>query len=280
MTSSHDPGSQRLGLSFDQIGVLDLPGVRRYTPAALDLPPCDHLEPEVLAVARRGWEDRLRSEYVGVMVMRKFHGLLVDLNAPMDLQEVALILTLQEQSHTRLCADIADHLGSDNHLGFELEELQQERSGEPLDEQLWSMLLGTFICGEGVAFELLKFCLKRLPKTPYTEALRAIARDEVLHATLGLKLLDKLRRHPSAWIDYPGDAWVTKRLRAQLTAMRGRDVVEHDEARFFEVPGAATELEALGIPDSRAFVRCYHEAIDDAIPSQLATLGIDLNQGS
>ena len=60
--------------------------------------------------------------------------------------------------------------------------------------------------------------------------------------------------------------------------MRGRDVVEHDEARFFEVPSAATELEALGIPDSRAFVRCYHEAIDDAIPSQLATLGIDLNR--
>ena len=100
----------------------------------------------------------------------------------------------------------------------------------------------------------------------------------MLHATLGLKLLDKLRRHPSAWIDDPGDACDEAAARSAYSDARSRMSSKDDEARFFEVPSAATEPEALGIPDSRAFSWCYHEAIDDAIPSQLATLGIDLNR--
>ena len=52
---------------------------------------------DVLAIARRGWEDRAAAEYVGVMIVRRFHGLLVDLNAPMDLQELALQMMVQEQ---------------------------------------------------------------------------------------------------------------------------------------------------------------------------------------
>ena len=268
--------SDLIGLDFDQVGILTLPGMKRFKQLEPSFEPID-CEPDLLAIARRGWEDRLRSEYVGVMVMRRFHGLLVDLNAPMDLQEVALVMTLQEQQHTRLCAAAAKHLGSDLHLGFSLSELQQARDDSPIESQLWTMIIGTLICGEGVALELVKHCLSELPRTSFCEILRSIARDEVLHAALGFRLLKSLRDTPSSWLSYPGDPWVAGLVRHQLQMMKQRDVVEHDEAKYFTNPASAKQLKELGLPDSRNFVACYHQAIDQTIPQKLGKLGLDIS---
>ena len=264
-----------LGLDFDQIGLLTLPGMKRFAQTEPTFKPMD-IEPDVLAIARRGWEDRLRSEYVGVMVMRRFHGLLVDLNAPMDLQELALVMTLQEQQHTRLCAAAAKQLGSPLHLGFDLEELQQARDATPIESQLWAMIVGTLICGEGVALELVKHCLSELPRTPFCEILRSIARDEVLHGSLGFKLLVHLREAPRSWLNYPGDQWVADYARQQLNMMKQRDLVEHDEAEYFAQPHHAKTLNELGLPNSSEFIESYHQAIDYTIPEKLAKLGVDL----
>ncbi len=267
--------SNLLGLDFDQIGLLTLPGMKRFTQSIPEFGPIDAAD-DIRAIARRGWEDRLRSEYVGVMVMRRFHGLLVDLNAPMDLQEVALVMTLQEQQHTRLCAAAAQHLGSPLHIGFDLTELQQARDNTPIENQLWMMIVGTLICGEGVALELVKHCLSELPRTSFCEILRSIARDEVLHASVGFSLLRSLRETPSSWLTYPGDQWVTTFVRHQLAMMKKRDVVEHDEVQYFDRPNHAKKLNELGLPDSRNFIECYHQAIDHTIPQKLAKLGLSI----
>ena len=58
-------------------------------------------------------EDRTRSEYIGVMIVHHFHGLLMDVNAPMDLQEIALTMVKQEQEHAALCMTAARALGSE-----------------------------------------------------------------------------------------------------------------------------------------------------------------------
>ena len=267
--------SDLIGLDFDQIGLLSLPGMKRFSQGVPDFDPVD-VEPDLLAIARRGWEDRLRSEYVGVMVMRRFHGLLVDLNAPMDLQEVALVMTLQEQQHTRLCAAAAHQLGSSLHIGFDLVELQQARDQSSIENQVWSMIIGTLICGEGIALELVKHCLAELPRTAFCEILRSIARDEVLHAAVGFKLLEHLRNSPSSWLSYPGDDWARNLVIEQLAMMKNRDVVEHDEARYFTDPKQAKSLNDLGIPNSAEFVSSYHRAIDQVIPQKLARLGLDI----
>src|SRR5262245_61067206 len=75
--------------------------------------PLDELRPDVLVTARKAWEERARAEYIGVMVVRHFHGLLVDANAPMDIQELAITMMLHEQRHTALCVGAARALGSD-----------------------------------------------------------------------------------------------------------------------------------------------------------------------
>ena len=139
------------------------------------------------------------------------------------------------------------------------------------------MIIGTLICGEGVALELVKHCLSELPRTSFCEILRSIARDEVLHAALGFRLLKSLRDTPSSWLSYPGDQWVAGLVRHQLQMMKQRDVVEHDEAKYFANPASAKRLKELGLPDSRNFVSCYHQAIDQTIPQKLAKLGLDIS---
>jgi hypothetical protein len=265
---------QLIGLRFDSLGLLDMPGGKRLQVATPELL-LPELRPDVLVIARRAWEDRLRAEYVGVMIMRRFHGLLVDLNAPMDLQELALGMMFQEQQHTRYCAVAASALGSQLEIGFSLAELQQARDEAPLPEQTMAMIVGTFLCGEGTALELLKHSIAELPKNGFSQLLRLIVRDEVLHAGIGVKLLSALRvDRQSGWLKYPGDRWVLNYVERQTSMMKRRDVVEPDEAKLFEDPQAAEQLRALGIADSRGFLACYHQAIDEGIPKALAKIGL------
>jgi hypothetical protein len=217
----------------------------------------------------------VRAEYVGVMIMRRFHGLLVDLNAPMDLQELALAMTFQEQQHARFCGAAAGALGSDLEIAFTVEELQQARTDAPLEEQALAMILGTLLCGEGTALELLKHSIAELPKNGFSEVLRLIARDEVLHAGIGTKLFAWLRQNPTNdWLAYPGDAWVNNFVLHQRAVMAQRDVVEPDEAALFDDPQAAQQLRAVGIPDSRGFVACYRAALENTIPALISSAGL------
>ena len=270
--------SQSLSLRFDTLGLLGMPGSKRLHLETPDLE-APVLRADVAVIAKRAWEDRLRAEYVGVMITRRFHGLLVDLNAPMDLQELALCMVLQEQQHTRLCAAAAAALGSPLDIVFDLDELQQARDQAPLEEQAMAMILGTFLCGEGTAFELLKFSVAELPKNGFSNILRLIMSDEVLHARLGLKLLNSLRQTPrNGWLDYPGDRWACAFLERQIAMMKTRAVIEEDEAQLFDDEQAAHQLRSVAIANSRDFFSCYHQTLDHRLPDLLAQAGLAVGQ--
>jgi len=248
-------------LDFDRSSLARDPVLARHLVELPELTPPE-LAPHVLPVARRAWEARTRSEYVGVMVVRRFHGLLVDVNAPFDLQEIALTMLLQEQQHTALCFAAARALGSEGALTFELAELQRPRSDAPVDHQLVEMIVSAYCVGEVVALALIRHSIDVLPSSPYRDILRRIARDEVLHGRLGAPLL-RLIRSPEAkaWIDYPGDAVVRKMTDDAIAVMRARDVVEADEAALFEDPESARQLVEVGIPPSKAFRAAYLDAL-------------------
>ncbi|MCA9544758.1 MAG: hypothetical protein KC613_10225 [Myxococcales bacterium] len=232
---------------------------------------------EVRAVACRAWEARTRSEYVGVMITRKLHGLLVDVNAPMDLQELALVMTLQEQQHAALCAAAARSLGSDGAVAFELSELQQARSAQPIEAQLHEIICGTFAVGEVTALGLIKHALKTLPDSPYRDVLATIAADEVLHGRIGPLLLKAMREGQTAgWLPYRGDETVRRFVARQIQAMRARDVVEADEVALARDPAAAAALARLGIPDPLAFKGAYLAALETDVPAAFAKAGLNL----
>lgn len=264
-----------LGLEFGASSVAGDPVLSRalVRPPALAVPV--GLRADVVAMACRGWEDRIRSEYVGVMIVRRLHGLLVDLNAPMDLQEGTLRMLLDEQRHAALCTAAAEALGSDGVVAFDLPELQQARTSGPLEAQLIEMLVGTYATGEVVAHGLLRHAIRALPASGFRDILRAISRDEVLHARIGPLVLGAIRSGAEdAWISWPGDAAVRGMFEAQREAMRGRAVVEADEEALFEDPAASAQLRALGIPPSGPFRAAYLRAVDRDVDRALRSIGL------
>ncbi len=240
-------------------------------------PPRVHPDPSAaehaVRAARRAWEDRARQEYVGVLLMRHVHGLLVDVNAPMDVQEAALAFALEEQRHTAMCVDAARSLGSDGVLAFALPELQRRRRGA-LHEELLDQIVGLFVVSETVALDLLVFSLRSLPRSTYRDVLRAIARDEVGHARFGPALLGEIRASGAPWLPYPGDAAVAELARDHVARMRARDVVHEDERAMFADPALGAALRALGVPVANDFVRAYHRSLDVSVPAALARAGV------
>ena len=207
---------------------------------------------------------------IGVMIVRRLHGLLVDLNAPADLQAFALTMMLQEQEHAGLCVAAARSLGSDGKISFELPQLQQARSTEPIETQLLKMLATTFLVGEVTAFALLSYGVRHLPPSGYRETLREILRDEASHARIGQTLLRALRDKPdTTWARYPGDATIRAWVAEAQADLRGRDVVEHETAALHREPEAAAQLAAVGIPDSQPFRGAYLAALLREVPAAL-----------
>jgi hypothetical protein len=263
-----------VAVQFDRSPLAANALVRKVT---LPLPPLDapELRDDVRAIACRAWEDRTRSEYVGVMIVRRFHGLLADLNAPMDLQELALAMQLQEQQHANLCMNAASTLGSDHSIAFEVPELQQARTSAALDVQLMEMIVGTYLIGERVALALLEHAVKALPDSGFRDILKHVLRDEVLHGRLGPPLLKSIREGTAPkWLPYPGDGWVHRFVKVQVEMMEARDVVEPDEAAMFDDPVAAAQLESVGIPNSRDFKAVYMEALRVEVPKALQEAGV------
>ncbi len=255
-------------LELDRSSLALDPFLSRHLIALPALPPIV-LPAAAQPIARRAWEERARSEYVGVMVVRRLHGLLVDLNAPLDLQELALQMLLQEQQHAGLCMAAARSLGSDGALTFSLLELQRPRTADDVGEQLVEMVVSAYCVGEVVALALITHSIEVLPPSPYRDLLRHIARDEVLHGRLGEPLLRLLRRPESArWIDPPTDARIRALADEAVATMRARDVVEADEAALFAAgdPALVTALLSVGVPPSAAFRECYFAALDADVP--------------
>ena len=265
---------EAIAIQFDRSPMAEHGLVKKVTLTmpVLEVP---ELRDDVRVLARRAWEDRTRSEYVGVMIVRRFHGLLADVNAPMDLQEMALAMQLQEQQHANLCMEAAKALGSDGSVAFEVAELQQARGTEDLARQMLEMIVGTFVVGERVALALLEHAVKALPDSGFKKILKHILRDEVLHGRFGPPLLRQIREGVAPkWLPYPGDDWLHAFLKSHMERMEARDVVEPDEAKMFDDPEAARQLESLGIPNSHDFKDVYLRSLREDIPKALEEAGI------
>lgn len=242
--------------------------LRSYTFAEVDA------SPEVLDAALYGWEERARSEYLGVLIFRQLHDLTIDLNAPLDLQLLAMTLMAHENRHAVACAQAARSLGGSDGYVFELGEVQLRRTQQPLSVQLVDQVVTVLCCGEVVAFELLKHTVKALPPSPYLNILKDILKDEVLHGTVGFEILRQIKE--SSWCPWPGDAHVQQVVAAYMDGLRARDVVDPGEAALFEDEASARGMMALGIPPTAGFKACYFDAIPAAFAPGFAALGISI----
>lgn len=232
------------------------------------------MDPRVIEAAQLSWEERCRSEYLGVLIFRHLHDLLIDLNAPLDIQQVAIALMAHENHHTLACSWAATHLGGGDGYVFELDELQLKRSAAPLTEQLVYQVVTVLCCGEVVAYDLLKHTVKALPPGPYKAVLERILKDEVLHSRVGFSILKQLKEE--RFCPWPGDDLVRKIIHTYMAGLRQRDVVDPDEAALFEVEALIPQLLALGVPPTGPFKACYHDAIPGSFAQGFADIGISI----
>ena len=94
---------------------------------------------------------------------------------------------------------------------------------------------------------------------------------------LGLQVLQQVKSgEPAPWIPWPGADAIAAMARGQIDYMKQRDLVEPDEARAFDDPQLAVELQGLGIPDSRHFRRIYDESLEEKLPAAFAKLGVTI----
>jgi hypothetical protein len=239
--------AEALLLAFDDSPLAGAPVFARHLAfvPSIQAPP---LREDVRRAALRGWEDRVRAEYRGMILVRRFHALTVEVNAPADLQELALAMVLQEQQHARLCAAAVRSLGGSGEIAFAPDELAiGEAPLRSHQEELLRAIVGTYAISEVVALALIRHAIGVLPHGGYREVLRRVARDEVLHG-------------------------------GAAAALRARDVIEPDEAALFEDPEAAVQLPLAGIPDSRGFRAVYDAAL--AAAEQRALAAVRGDQGS
>ncbi len=237
--------------------------------------------PEMAESARREaasvWLHRTRRAYVGVMVARRFHGLLVDLNAPMDLQELALELMLDEQRHARLCHRAATSLGGPKELEFTVDELTQERDEDDLPGELVATLTGPYIVGKRLELAILQHILQAAPPSTYRDALAQIARDRQWHASFGVPLLAQLRGGaPPRWLPWPGDDVVRARARVQLRAALSRPPRPTHAAGLFSQPDTAATLAAAAVFSPEEIERVRRQTTEVHARAALSEAGIPL----
>jgi hypothetical protein len=266
---------RRIRLRFEDSPFAELPAVQRVRPP---LPPF-HVErgtpAPVLAAARAQWEARLAEEYVGVMVMRRFHGLLVDLHAPMDLQELSLRLALHKQVHTAWCASAVRALGGAAEVEFELEDLQQARGSAPLNHQLVELVAGVFAVGEVHHLALLRHCIQHTPPSAFRDVLKRIAAHELLHGHLGPPLIEALREAP--WIEWPGEDLLHFYVLRQVQTLLEREVAPPSLLALAQDPAAESALATLGVPAPAALRISHQAALRSEVPLQMRRLGLEIS---
>lgn len=268
-----------LGIEFDESD-LGRKGIGRLHCAALPVLKKARGPAEILTAARLGWEERARSEYEGVAVAHRFHRLTVGLNAPMDLQELALRIALHEQQHARLCLRAAFSLGSDGRFAS-LPSAFTPEGGRPVSgTEFWELVCGAFAISEVIAFRLLRWSLRNLPESGYRGILARIQTDETLHCRLGFSILASFRgperRNNPHWVEAPSDAWIRSTVRDHLSAASRRDVIDPVEAALFGRLRAAAALRRLGIPDPKGFLAVYTDAVEREVPRRFKAIGLEV----
>ncbi len=263
---------EKFALQFDQSAL----AVRLLGRPAKARPAFDvaDVRDDVRERARIAWEERTRMEYGGMVIMRHFHALLVEANAPLDWQEAALTLALHEQRHARLCMNAASALGSNGLLTFDPGELTFEMTGASFSQSIVAMLCSTFCTGEVVALELLLDANRALPVSGFRSLLRSIAKDEVSHARVGPLWLAEIRAGRTSFIDYPGDAWVRAQADKCAAQMRARDLVAPEDEALFADAQSASQMRRLGISDPERFRNVFTRALTETVPAAFAKAGV------
>lgn len=269
-------GQEWITVSFDRSPLSKDPFFLRYLRQLPELK-APELPERLRNVARRAWEERARTNYVGVQFVRRVHAMLSELHAPGDLLELALIICTHKQQHVELCITAAESFGGDGTLSFELSDLEPSQPGQTTIDGVMHELTGTYALSEIVRLALLERTLDDLTPSDYRNLVLYMARDAVLHARFIHGVLGHIREG-AEWMPYPGDAWVRASVDRSRRRLRRWSVADPAEVRLFQHAQYVDLLRSVGVPDPSEIQACYFTSLDHDVDKALEKAGLPPEQ--
>jgi hypothetical protein len=219
--------------------------------------------PDRIALARRVWQQRVRSELRSVQIMTRFLTEVVGAGDPLEVYAAALDLVEDEVRHVGLCAQLCEALGAPALLPDPVELRDPPRYLKaPMAERALTTAIQMLAINETISVAFIEDLAARCTDPAVRRVLEATVADEEGHQDLGWQYVERsLARFPRSTLDdwrhlvrstlqpHEDNA---RRILAEVPA-EARELARHEEP----------ELAALGLfsPVRQALVyRRVHEA--------------------
>lgn len=141
---------------------------------------------------RAEWGARIAAEYTSAAITQHLGLWLIQLAAPPELIDAALVIVNDELVHARLSSEVYSAAGGSAPPALDRERLGLARTREPLESDVRRAVVRVFCLGETVAVPLFSHLRARCDVTVARAALDRILVDEVRHRDFGWDVLDWL----------------------------------------------------------------------------------------
>lgn len=221
--------------------------------------------PERIAMARRVWQDRVRTEFRSVQIMARFLTEVVGAGDPLEVYAGAIDLVNDEVRHVGLCAQLCEALGAPALLPEPVELRDPERYlAAPMAERALTTAISMLAINETISVAFVEDLRARCTDPAVRRVLDATVEDEEGHQDFGWRYVEvSLSRFPIASLESwrhlvqstlaPHRAQVD-RILAEVPASE-RDLDRHPEP----------ELAALGLfsplRQALVFERCFETTL-------------------
>lgn len=150
-----------------------------------DFDPSAHPEPR-LALARRVWQERLRTELRSVQIMTRFLTEVVGAGDPLEVYAAALELVEDEIRHVALCAGLCEALGAEPLLPEPVELRDPPKYLEqPMIERALATAIQMLAINETISVAFIEDLEARCGDPAVRRVLHATCADEEGHQELG-----------------------------------------------------------------------------------------------
>lgn len=217
---------------------------------------------------RGEWRARIAAEYGSAAITQSLGLWLMQLGAPPDLIDAALVIVQDELVHSRMSHETYVAAGGREPPTLDRAGLGLTPMHATLEEDVLAAAVRVFCLGETIAVPLFRRLRETCTVEPARAALDRILRDEVRHRDFGWDVLDWMCQ-----LDADTPARVTAMLPAMSTALAqsygvGNRVVARDD-------GAMTEAErAWGLAPPKEYAEILERTIEREYVPRFAARGI------
>ena len=229
---------------------------------------------ELVAQARRVWQQRLATEHRSIQIMTRFLAEVVGAGDPLEVYATAVDLVEDEVHHTALCAALCEALGAPATLPDEVALRDPpEYLAAPMPQRALTTAIQMLAINETLSVAFIEDLHDRCANPAVKRVLWATIEDEETHREIGWLYVEKsLARFPTATL--PQWRAIADQALAPHRDTAARILAEVPEPEQHLELHPEPELAALGLfsplRQALAYRRCYEEELHP----RLARLGL------